>query len=117
MAPKGIKASQLLKNRSKPKTIEWVTRKYSRGTRDIPVEVSTSKGKRTRRKTTEGIENCEAILQETTLPSMDIDETFWTEDPVVDQPKRVSSPACPSWMVFYKYLSPSAPTWKNSFLG
>jgi hypothetical protein len=98
MALKGIKSSKVLKSKSKAKAIDWVTREYSRGTRDIAVEVSTSKGKRTPRQITGGIENGEpeAILNETILPSMDLDETFWTEEPVTDQPKRVSSPACPS---------------------
>jgi hypothetical protein len=91
MAPKGIKGSKVLKRKSKPKVIEWVTRAHSRGTRDIAVEVSTSKGN-TPKENTGGIENREAIPDEATLPSMDVDETFWTEEPVTDEQKRVSSP-------------------------
>jgi hypothetical protein len=117
MAPKGIKASKVLKNRSKAKAMEWVIREHSRGTRDIAVEASTSKGKRTPRQITGEVENAEAVvLHETAPPSMDIDETFWTEEPVMDKRKRVSSPACSSsWMVFYRSLSPSP--LRNSFLG
>jgi hypothetical protein len=96
MAPKGIKASKISKTRSKAKFIEWETREHSRGTRDIAVEVSASKGKRMPRQITGRVEDSQAILHEATLPSMDVDETFWTEEPVMDQQKRVSSPACPS---------------------
>jgi hypothetical protein len=115
MAPKGIKASKISKTRSNAKFIDWVTREHSRGTRDVAVEVSAPKGKSARRKIAGGMENNQAILHETTLPSMDVDETFWTEEPVMDQQKRVSSPACPSWIIFYKSLSPSAPTLRNLF--
>jgi hypothetical protein len=97
MAPKGIKALKISKTRSKPKFIEWETRVHSQGIRDIAVEVSASKGKRKPRKIARGVEDSQAILHETTHPSMDIDETFWTEEPAMDQQKRVSSPACPSW--------------------
>jgi hypothetical protein len=98
MAPKGIKASNVLKSRSRAKAMEWVTQEHSRGTRDIAVEVRASKGKRTLapRQITGGIENTEAILHENALPAMDVDETFWAEEPVTDQRKRVSSPAWPS---------------------
>jgi hypothetical protein len=119
MARKGIKASKISKTRSNnPKFIDWVTREHSRGTRDVAVEVSAPKGKRVRRQIAGGIKNNQAILHETTgtLPSMDVDETFWTEEPVMDQPKRVSSSTCPSWIIFYKSLSPSAPTLRNLFL-
>lgn len=96
MAPKSFKASKVLHKRSKAKVMEWVTKEYSRGTRDIAVEVSTSKGRSTPRANSQGIDNNEAMLHETTLPSMDADETFWTDEPAMDEPKRVSTPTHPS---------------------
>jgi hypothetical protein len=120
MAPKGMKGSKVSKRKSKPKVIEWVTRTHSRGTRDIAVEVTqatTSKGK-TPKQNDRGIENSEVIQHEATLPSMDVDETFWTEEPVTDEQKRVSSPICPSSpAVFDRSLSPRTLTLKNLFLG
>ena len=103
MTPKGIKASKVLKSRYKAKAVDWVIREYSRGTRDVAVKVTTSKGKRTPRQISGVIENNEpeAISGEVTLPSMDVDQTFWSEEPATDQPKRVSSLACPPRMAFY----------------
>jgi len=41
MAPRGIKAAKLIKRRgSQAKFVDWVTKQYSRGSRDIEVEVS-----------------------------------------------------------------------------
>jgi hypothetical protein len=98
MAPKGIKASKVFKRKSKAKVIEWVTKEHSRGTRDVAVEVNTSKGEPKPRQNTGGLESDEAALYETTLPTMDVDETFWTEQAVVDEQKRVSSSASPFLM-------------------
>jgi hypothetical protein len=108
MAPKGIKASKISKTRSKAKFFEWETREHSRGITDIAVEVSTSKGKRTPRQIAGGVEDtAEAILHETTLPSMDVDETFWIEEPVMDQRKRVSSPV--HVVLGWYFTDPSVP--------
>jgi hypothetical protein len=54
MAPKGIKASKLFERKSKAKVIEWVPQKRSRGTRYVPVELSTSNNPHTRRRDTVG---------------------------------------------------------------
>ncbi|KAF8267233.1 hypothetical protein EI94DRAFT_1701133 [Lactarius quietus] len=88
MAPKGVKASKVYKRGSKPKIIDWVTRETSRGARDIAVEVSRSAGWRTKKQAARGIENLNSASHQATLPSMDIDETFWTEDPAADEMKR-----------------------------
>ncbi|KAH9048382.1 hypothetical protein EDB84DRAFT_1434385 [Lactarius hengduanensis] len=90
MAPKGIKASKVFQRKSKAKIIDWVSRKGSRGTRNIPVEVSTSTNLPIPRKDAGGreIDNHEAILHETDPPSMDVDKTFWIEEPVIPEPKR-----------------------------
>jgi|HubBroStandDraft_3_1064219.scaffolds.fasta_scaffold85967_2 hypothetical protein len=115
MAPKGIKASKGIKKRSKAKVVDWRTIHYSRGIRDIPEEVTTSKGETLPRQITRGIGSPEAIVPETTFPSMDIDETLWTDEVVTDEPKTVSFPRSPSWVIFHKSLSASATTWKNLF--
>jgi hypothetical protein len=98
MARKGIKASKVIQRKSKAKIIDWVTREGSRGTRNIPVEVSTSKNLPMPRRGAgrREIENHEEISHETDPPSMDVDETFWIEEPVIPEQKRVSPPACPS---------------------
>ncbi|KAH9013953.1 hypothetical protein EDB85DRAFT_1899444 [Lactarius pseudohatsudake] len=90
MAPKGIKASKAFQRKSKAKIIDWVPRKGSRGTRHIPVEVSTSTNLPMPRRDAGGrdIDNHEAILHETDPPSMDVDETFWIEEPVIPEQKR-----------------------------
>lgn len=116
MAPKGIKASKVLKDRFKAKAVNWITQDHSRGTRDIPVKVRTKKQKTTQRQNTGGIESAEEILHGTNLPSMDVDETFWTEEPDIGQQKRVSSPASPPWVVFYESFSLNVSTSRNSFL-
>ncbi|KAF8273372.1 hypothetical protein EI94DRAFT_1696667 [Lactarius quietus] len=90
MAPKGVKASKVYKRGLKPKIIDWVTQETSRGARDIAVEVSTLAGQRTKKQAARGIENLNAASasHQAALPSMDIDETFWTEEPVADEMKR-----------------------------
>lgn len=103
MPPKVIKASKIYKRRSKPKIIDWVTRENSRGTRDIAVEVSTSEWRKTKKKASRGIENHNLASHQATLPSMDIDETFWTEEPVADEMKRVSLLRCPPCTVSYNF--------------
>ena len=95
MALKGVKAKRS-KTRSRVKVMEWVSKETSWGTRDIAVEVRTSRGKRSRRQTSEGVENSKAILDETAHPSMDVDETFWTEEPATDEQKKVSFSRRPS---------------------
>ena len=94
MAPKGIKASKLFERKSKAKVIEWVAHKRSRGTRYVPVEVSTSKNPHTPRRDTAKMEidPSEAVSHEDYLPSMDVDETFSIEEPDIPEQQRVSSP-------------------------
>jgi hypothetical protein len=96
MAPKGIKVSKGIKKLSKAKAVNWMTKWNSRGTRDIPVDATTSKGKTLprQRQIAGGIGNPEAILPEIALPSMDVDETLWTDEAVIDKPKAVSFPKC-----------------------
>src|ERR1700677_723808 len=94
MAPKGIKASKLLQRKSKAKVIEWVAREHSRGTRYIPVEVKTSKNLQTPARDTVEMEvdDHRAESQEASLPSMDVDETFWIEEPDAPEQRRVRWP-------------------------
>lgn len=115
MAPKGMTASKRIKKQSKAKMVYWKTIHHSRGIRDIPEEATTSKGNTLPSQINRGIGSPMAILPETTLPSMDIDETLWTDEAVTDKPKTVSFPRCPSRVIFHKFLSPSASTWKSLF--
>jgi hypothetical protein len=111
-----IKAS---KKKPRAKVIEWEERKGARGTRYVPVEVTpkASKSQRRLRQDTGRTENIEAALHKTTPPSMDIDETFWVEEPVMSEKKRVSSPAYPSSTIFNISLSPKPPTLRSLLLG
>ncbi len=95
MAPRGIKAAKLIKRRgSQAKFVDWVTKQYSRGSRDIEVEVSPPKRKKTQRYSNGEEDNSKMVTasHEDPLPSVDIDETFWTEEPVIEEEKRVSIP-------------------------
>ena len=78
--------------------IEWETRVYSRGIRDVPVEVSGMEsqpkprekaGKRPR------AENNDTLQGKTAAP-MDISKEFWVEEPMPASKRRVRQPACPS---------------------
>ncbi|KAI9431069.1 hypothetical protein H4582DRAFT_2060255 [Lactarius indigo] len=90
MAPKGIKASKVFQRKSKAKIIDWVTREGSRGTRSVPVEVITSTDLPVPRRGAGGreIDNHEATLHETDPPAMDIDDTFWIEEPEQKRSQR-----------------------------
>jgi hypothetical protein len=96
MALKSIKVSKRSKTRAKAKIMEWTTTEYSRGTRDLAVEKSTSRAKGPAGQISEGVENPKAILDETTFLAMDVDETLWTEEPVTNEQKKVSFPRRPS---------------------
>jgi hypothetical protein len=96
MALKGKKVSKCSKTRSNTKIVEWTTKAYAWGTRDLAVEKSTSRGKGPARQTSEGVENPKAKLDETTYVAMDVDETLWTEEPVIDAQKKVSFHRRPS---------------------
>lgn len=109
MAPKGIKASKVFQRKSKAKVIEWVTREHSRGTRYIPVDVSTSTSQQTQGRDAAGMEidKHEALLHEADPPSMDVDETPWMQEPVIPEQRRVSSPTRPSSTVCDMLLVPT----------
>jgi hypothetical protein len=120
MAPRGIKAAKLTKRGgSQAKVIEWVTKEYSRGPRDIPVEVSTPKRKKARRYSNSGEGNSKSVAasHEDLPPSMDVDEAFWTEEPVIEEEKKVSTPIRPSSMAFDMFAGLSNRTWRTLSLG
>ncbi len=72
---------------------------YSRGIRDVPVEViSTAHQLRSRKKGTRrpSAENDNMLQGEAAPHPMDVDETSWAEEPVMPtSEKRVRQPACP----------------------
>ena len=97
-----IKVADLRRAKSKAKLIEWEPRVYSRGIRDVPVEVRAAASQARPRKMAskgERVQNndsVEALQGETAPQSMDIDESFWVEDPVAPtNEKRVGSPHAP----------------------
>ena len=103
------------------KVVKWVSRTNSRGTKNIPVEVtaSTSQAKGLQaEKATSRVEGNEAMLHGANLSPMDVDETFWVqevEEPVIPKTKRVSSPIGLSLTAFDISLSLSIPSPKSSF--
>jgi hypothetical protein len=94
-----VKAADVLRRKSKAKAIEWEPRMYSRGIRDVPVEViSTAHQSRLKKKGTRqpSAENDNMLQGEAAPHPMDVDETFWAEEPVVPtSEKRVRQPAPP----------------------
>ena len=96
-----IKAGKLLR-KSKSKAIEWETRMYSRGTRDVAVEVGgTTSQPRPRKRASRQLsaENNDTLQGEAGPQPMNVDETLWVdpEEPGVPMSeKRVRRPACPS---------------------
>jgi hypothetical protein len=81
-----VKAADVLRRKSKAKAVEWEPRVYSRGIRDVPVEViSTAHQPTSRKKGTRqpSAENDNMLQGETAPDPMDVDETFWEDGPVI----------------------------------
>ena len=116
-----IKGLKPRRRRSKAKVVEWETRVYSRGIRDVPVDVTAMASRPKPRKGAgrqPRAESNDALQGENAPQSMDVDETFWTEEPVTDMPtseKRVRQPSCPSTTLNEPHTFPisSTPTLKN----
>jgi hypothetical protein len=86
-----VKASKILGRRSKAKLVEWVPRESSRGTRYAQVELKASKSEPVPTRASSRIKSDESRLHTpSTAPSMDVDEAFWTEEPVLPKKKRAS---------------------------
>jgi hypothetical protein len=85
-----IKARDL-QTKARVRVVEWETRMYSRQMRDVPVEVSDSDGesppkakKRPKRAARRSRAESSNALQGGTNPQpMEVDETFWAEEPVM----------------------------------
>jgi hypothetical protein len=116
--PSIVKAAHLCRSRAKAKLIEWETREYSRGTRDVPVDVSArasqpklgkkqgKKASRRPRAERNGTDESDPLQGEAAPQSMDVDGSFWVEEPVTPAgEKRVGQPAFPSSMSL-TYLLP-----------
>ena len=93
-----VKAASVLRGKSKAKVVEWESRKYSRGIRYIPVEVSAATTSQSRaRKSTSGRPRAETndMLQgETASQPMDVDEVFWADDLAIpNSERRVRQPS------------------------
>jgi len=94
-----VKAAKPGKAKLKSRVIEWEERSYSRGVRDIPVDVTSMARQRKPRKATKRqprADNDDTFQGETAPQPMDIDETFWAEEPGISAgEKKVRQPACP----------------------
>ena len=81
-----VKTANVLGGKSKARVVEWKPRNYSRGIRYIPVEVSAATSQmRTRESASERprAETNDIPQGETASQPMDVDETFWVEEPVI----------------------------------
>ena len=106
-----VKTANRRKARSKAKVIEWEAREHSRGTRDVPVEVSAVASQRKPRGETgrwARAENNDPLQGEAAPQPMDVDETFWVEEPVMHTTeKRVRQPSCTSLTNLTHILHPA----------
>lgn len=97
-----VKAAKFGQAKSRSKLIEWETRQHSRGIREVPVEVSAAASQQKPRKKTgrrRKTENNDALQGEAAPHPMDIDDTFWLEEPVKATGKKgVRHPALQSSM-------------------
>ncbi len=90
-----VKAANLLRRKPKAKVIEWETQVHSRGIRDVPVEVSASGSQPRPRKTASRrprAQNDDMLQGETVPQPMDVDETFWVEEPKSHISPSLSTP-------------------------
>ena len=106
-----VKATDVLRRKRKAKVIEWEPRVRSRGMKYVPVEVSTSASQprpRERASRRPRTENNDTLQSETAPQPMDVDETFFVEEPAMPtNEKRVRQPASPS-LANLTYLPVSA---------
>jgi hypothetical protein len=95
-----LKVAKLRQAKTKAKVIDWEIRVHSRGIRDVPVEVSDMASQHKPRKRAgrwPRAENNDPLQGETAPQPMDVDETFWVEEPDLHtSEKRVRQPASPS---------------------
>jgi hypothetical protein len=94
MPPKGIKASRLFQRKSKAKAVELVPRVRSRRATHIQVEVGTSNTQQAQGRDIASMEldSHDSVLHKAGPEPMEIDESFWIEEPDVPEQRRVSSP-------------------------
>ena len=86
-----LKTANVLWGKSKAKVVEWKPQNYSQGIRYIPVEVSAATSQmRTRESASERprAETNDIPQGETASQPMDVDETFWADDPVIPNSER-----------------------------
>jgi hypothetical protein len=78
-----VKAVKMCRSKTKAKVIEWDTRVHSRGIRNVPVEVSAAASQPKPRKKAGRLPRAENdhTLCETAPQPMDVDETFWVNEP------------------------------------
>ena len=94
-----VKAASLLWRKSGAKVIKWETWVYSRGIRDVPVEVAATTSQPRPRKMARRqprTEENNTLQGETASQPMDISKTFWAEEPAMPTGKKsVRQPVFP----------------------
>jgi hypothetical protein len=95
-----VKVADLRRSKKRAKLIEWEARETYRGIKDVPVVVSFGASQPKPRKEASRLprgEKNDPLQGEVAPQSMDIDGTFWAEEPVMPtSEKRVRQHACPS---------------------
>ena len=97
-----VNVADLRRSKKKAKLIEWEPRETYRGTKDVPVVLTSgSRQQKPMEKASKlplaRAENNEPSQGEAAPQSMDVDETSWAEEPVIfTSEKRVRQHACPS---------------------
>ena len=88
-----VKASEIFNRKKRSKVIEWETRETSRGPKNVQVDVTAPHAPSSRMKATQDtirIKKNKSMVHKSTCPSMDVEDTLWTEEPARSEKKRVS---------------------------
>ena len=90
-----VEAASLFRKNTMARVIEWEPKVYSQGIRDVPVEVSTAasqsrpRKKARRRRRAENNDKLQGETPGETPPHpMDVDETFWVDEPVMPSSEK-----------------------------
>lgn len=80
-----VKIAKLRRSKKRAKLVEWETRVLSRGIKYVPVEVSAAVSRPKQREKASRLPRAENdhTLREAAPQAMDVDETFWVEEPVI----------------------------------
>ena len=86
-----VEAASLFETNTTAKVIEWKPKAHSRGIWDVPVEVHATASKPRPRKKARGrarAEKKDPLQAENAPQPMDVDETFWVDEPVMPSSEK-----------------------------